>query len=637
AGTIELADEDGAALTVSASDLTVCFQTAGKAIPLVFVSACTTGQSATGLAYELHRLGVARVLAMQAPVSDRYATELAAAFYAQLSTRPAPRAGVALAAGRREAETARSRDPARVNRPEWATPTLLLAGDDEPLIDPDLELVQLATPAMSAGGMVPMLAMGELIGRRRELRTTLRALRGDHRFTDEHGEVAGVMLTGIGGVGKSSIAGRAMARLTEGGWLCSATTGTWSLETVCAQLGADLSRARQVWARQERAALADLPADDRYRIAWLATLLGQHRVLLVFDNFEDNLVVGGGAFLDEPAAEALQGLLDSCASGKVLVTSRHPLPVVIGLHEVPVGPLSPAETRRLFLRLPGLQRLAPDDVALVAATVGGHPRALELLDALLRKGASLRRVGPKLRDLARREGIDTSAGRDLAAALSDTVRLAARDIVLDELLEVLDDTERQVLLQVAVSGLPVPADGLATGLEDAGVIPAALEAAAARLGDLSLVVVFDGGLWVHRWTAEAIRRREPAEDYRRRCERAGRMRLRGIESGPADIAEGIEATENFLAAQLFDEAAGIAMGVAEFLSGVSTLHLLSFSRRVRQALPTSHVRYKNVADYEAKALLALGFTTAALERYGELVHDLEALAEAERDRADYQR
>src|SRR5712692_290730 len=204
-------------------------------------------------------------------------------------------------------------------------------------------------------------------------------------------------------------------------------------------------------------------------------------------------------------------------------------------------------------------------------------------------------------------------------------------------LEVIDDTERQVLLQVAVSGLPVPSDGLATGLEDAGVIPAALEAAAARLGDLSLVVVFDGGLWVHRWTAEAIRRREPAEDYRRRCERAGRMRLRGIESGPADIAEGIEATENFLAAQLFDEAAGIAMGVAKFLSGVSTLHLLSFSRRVRQVLPVSHAAYKNVADYEGQALLALGFTTTALERYGELVRDHEILAEAEPDRADYQR
>jgi hypothetical protein len=44
-----------------------------------------------------------------------------------------------------------------------------------------------------------------------------------------------------------------------------------------------------------------------------------------------------------------------------------------------------------------------------------------------------------------------------------------------------------------------------------------------------------------------------------------------------------------------------------------------------------------VADYEGRALLARGFTGAALERYAELARDLEVLAGAEPDRADYQR
>ncbi|MGH3825947.1 MAG: ATP-binding protein [Pseudonocardiaceae bacterium] len=66
-----------------------------------------------------------------------------------------------------------------------------------------------------------------MIGRRVELRETLRTLSGGRRS---------VVLTGIGGVGKSSVAGRVMAQLAEAGWVCSATTGAWSLENVCATL-----------------------------------------------------------------------------------------------------------------------------------------------------------------------------------------------------------------------------------------------------------------------------------------------------------------------------------------------------------------------------------------------------------------
>ncbi|MGH8896865.1 MAG: CHAT domain-containing protein [Egibacteraceae bacterium] len=44
--------------------------------------------SVKGLAFRLHRLGVSRVVAMQAPVTDRYATELAAELYRELSTPP---------------------------------------------------------------------------------------------------------------------------------------------------------------------------------------------------------------------------------------------------------------------------------------------------------------------------------------------------------------------------------------------------------------------------------------------------------------------------------------------------------------------------------------------------------------------
>lgn len=158
-------------------------------------------------ALTLHRLGIPRVIAMQESVRDRYATELAAKFYYHLSVPAFPRAGVALAWARQELASQPSDHAAQRRSPEWATATLA-ATEDGALIDGDLELVPLRrAPVHQASGPVPALGVGELIGRRVELRETLRTVR-DHARS--------VVLTGIGGVGKSSVAGRVMARLARG-------------------------------------------------------------------------------------------------------------------------------------------------------------------------------------------------------------------------------------------------------------------------------------------------------------------------------------------------------------------------------------------------------------------------------------
>ncbi|MGH8900937.1 MAG: CHAT domain-containing protein [Egibacteraceae bacterium] len=236
-------------------------------MPLVVLSSCHGGGSAKGFAVELHRRGMSRVLAMQGPVTDSYAAELANVLYRELSWASWPRVGPALATARREVEAGRRQDPAAVGRPEWATPTLMLTGHDAPLVDSDLAQVGLRRPPVHlVDDPVPVVAVRDLIGRRVELRTTLRAVRGHPRLCAEHGDVAGVVLTGIGGVGKSTIAGRVMARLREDGWVCSATQGTWSLEAVCRQLQVDLSVSGSAWAGQLRSQL-QAAGDDRSRLA----------------------------------------------------------------------------------------------------------------------------------------------------------------------------------------------------------------------------------------------------------------------------------------------------------------------------------------------------------------------------------
>ncbi len=624
---IELEDEDGAPVPTRAAELADALRATGRVVPLVFLSSCHGAGNPEGLALTLHRLGMPRVIAMQAPVSDQYATELAGEFYRQLSIPTWPRAGVALALARQKLASQPSDQAAQRPSPEWATATLT-STDDGPLIDGDLTLVPLQRPPVhQATGQVPALGVGDLIGRRVEVRETLRTLRDGSRS---------VVFTGIGGVGKSSVAGRVMARLAEQSWVCSATTGKWSLDTVCAELRVVLLGARQQWARDLYDQLVILPADDVDRLGFLDRVLRQHPVLLVLDNFEDNLT-GAGAFTDPGTATVIKNLVASCSVGRLLVTCRYPLPAMNRvLRHLDIGPLSPSETRRLFLRLDGLRTLTAADAVLVNRLVGGHPRVLEFLDALIKGGASIDRVRSKFDELATEHGIDLSETRELREDVALAVQLGARDICLDVLLSTLDDAERDVLLQTAVSSLPVPVRDLTPILDDSELDYTAVESTAQRLADLSLMVRIDEGLWVHRWTAEGLQEYQPPTSYRNRCRRAGELRLRRIASS-RDVAEGIEATQNFLDAQEWDRATEVATGVADFLARVSNLRRLSFVAQMLAALPPQHGDYYLFIDHEGASLAALGFTSQAVTRYVSLVDAFTQRAQAEPDRADYQR
>ncbi|MGH4008451.1 MAG: CHAT domain-containing protein [Pseudonocardiaceae bacterium] len=626
---IELEDEGGAPVPTRAADLADALRATERVVPLVFLASCHGAGNPEGLALTLHRLGIPRVIAMQESVTDRYATKLAAAFYQHLSVPAFPRVGVALARARQELASQPSDEAVQRRNPEWATATLT-ATEDGPLIDGDLDLVPLRrAPVHQASGPVPALGVGELIGRRVELRETLRTVR----------DARSVVLTGIGGVGKSSVAGRVMARLAEQGWVCSATTGKWSLDTVCAALGGELLAAKQKkhWARDLHEQLAALPADDRARLWFLERALRHHPLLLVLDNFEDNLTDDGAAFADAGTSSVAERLAESCGAGRLLVTSRYPLPGMQDLlHHVAIGPLSPSETRRLFLRLPGLRTLTGEDAALVRRLVGGHPRVLEFLDALRRRGASTDRVRRKFHELARVHHVTLTQTRELQEDVAAAVQLGARDICLDVLVSALEDAEREVLLQTAVSSLPVPVADLTLTLADPEPDDAAVERTAQRLADLSLVVHTDEGLWVHRWTAEGLREHQPPASYRNRCRKAGELRLRRIAS-THDIAEGIEATQNFLDAQEWDHATKVATGVADFFAQVSNLRGLSFAAQMLTALPPHHGDYYLFIDYEGAALAALGFTSQAVVRYRRLLDAFTQRAQAEPDRADYQR
>ncbi|TCC00364.1 CHAT domain-containing protein [Micromonospora zingiberis] len=598
---VELEDEDGNPQQVRCRDLINAIRDAKAAVPLIVLSSCA-GAAGGGeaIAAGLIDAGADRVVAMQATVSDRYATQLLAQFYRELATGPGRHPAGALARARRAVERAR-RSTDETPLPEYAVATLLCAGADRPLIEAARPPVPLPANAMPSGTSVRELGIGQLIGRRTQLREGTAALRRTESARDRHGTISGVQLIGVGGIGKTAVAGRLATRVRGDGMLPVVHDGRWNPSALFAALAATLDAVRPGDAAAAVLVAADLP--DTAKVGLVGQLLATVPVLLVFDDFEQNLTPGGGQFLDPAFDEVFTGWCDGADVGAILVTCRYPLPGDDRyLVSIPVGPLSPAELRRLLLRLPALRGLTGEDLRLLIRTIGGHPRLIEYVDALLRgRPTRLRQVQNKLRDLARREGIDLKRPRPVGAAVEDALLLGGADILLDELLDLLTDHEREVLRQLSVSRAPMTLDDLAQAMADA-TLADQLAAETERLADLTLLAPGDTIL-VHPWTAELLDRR-PDPDRSRRHEQALRMRLNRLENGRMAYEDLIDIPRHLAALGRFNEITGLATEVAAALPGV--LAASAYLAEIRPLIPSTERAWYYIAKREYEAIRAAG-------------------------------
>ena len=556
AGSIELEDEDGNAERASAAELAGVILNSGYQVPLVVLSSCLSGAAGSetvGLAEGLLRHGVPAVVAMQTLVTDDHATRLVAALYDNLSNRDRPLASDALALARQQLEGERQKGLAQGDEraAEYATPTLFLSGKEAPLLDRGLELVKpVEPPRPMSSGVVPLLSIGDLVGRRKELREMMRVL------VPESGggqNKAGCQLLGMGGAGKSAIAGRALTRLQEQGWICVAVGGELTLTAIADALYAELLTAGRAELKQICEALGQ-PLRDEIRLKLIQKLLASYRLLLILDNFEDNLTLGGEEYLSPGSGTLMDALCQAAQVGKLVVTCRFPLPGSDGsLVEVPVGPLSPAQTRKLMLRLNALQGRDPEDLRLIQEAIGGHPRMLEYLDAILRQGeARMRDVGRRLSKQAKKQGLDL---KDEPITIDEGIRRAiqvgAGDILLDELLALVTEEpgDLKTLQQASVFSMPVSREGLTSCLTtEEGAVEVSRDRVERIARSSLLICAPNDTVWVHRWTAEAMRQRMAGELYPQYCVRGGTY----LTSRQRDTTESREAIRLFLAAESFD-------------------------------------------------------------------------------------
>ena len=573
AGRLVLEDENGGARLVDARTLIEEAIPPGKMPPVICLSACDTNVTdpsgdLPAVADELVSSGAPAVIGTETSVSDRYATLVFARVYAELTkATEQPDPATALAAARRQVLQAcenseRSRDRHEQVLSGWSVVTIQATSSREALFDPTTARPSRndSSPVVSEVGDLPALSPGSFVGRRREQLEIPRFL-----ADEDHG---GVVLHGIGGIGKTSLANEILRRVGEQRdgvvfvTLSGAVTAEEILQGIIAELKIDAYSQGQL---PDPRFLGKLEIIGYPRIDWNSRIsllrrefLKRIPIIVVLDNFEDNLQPiqkDDSSHHDDPKNQVRRRIADQRLADFLAAVAKTPGPSSLLItcryrFELPddsgehlrwwgLGPLSFSETLRLAWDLPHVEALDDYQLHVLWASIGGHPRTLEMLDALLGHGRGrLPRIEQELKQRLKRtlpDGMDVAGWlnrpRDLDVSVAEAVTLAANDVLLPQLLDLLSPEAKRLLMGLALFRRPVErsaatfvlgalVEGAATenGANGTPDPPFATDLPVDELLDelvsTTLLTRLEGAdgsspqWFVHRWTASALERKE---------------------------------------------------------------------------------------------------------------------------------
>ena len=642
AGQLILEDENGSARPVTARTLIEEAIPPGKMPPVICLSACDTNvtdrpNNLPAVADELVSSGAPAVIGTETSVSDRYATLVFARVYAELTKATEPDPATALAAARREVLRAcenseRSRDRGEQVLSGWSVVIIQAASSRETLFDPETARPSRneSSPVASEVGNLPALSPGSFVGRRREQLEIPRLL-----ADEDHG---GVVLHGIGGIGKTSLANEILRRTGEQRpdlvvvTLSGAVTAEEILRGIITELRiGSYSRGQPSDPRflGKLEFLGDPRIDWDTRISLLRReFLKRIPIIIFLDHFEDNLQPiqkddnshhdgpknhGRRQIANQRLADFLAALAKTPGPSALLITCRYrfELPDDSGeyLRWWGLGPLSFSEMLRLAWDLPHVEALNDAELHELWASIGGHPRTLEMLDALLGHGQGrLARIERELKQRLKRtllDGMDVAGWldrpRDLDVSVAEAVTLAANDVLLPHLLDLLSPEAKKLLMGLAlfrrpverpaaifVLGTPVERDTTKDEANGATDPPFATDLPVDDLLDelvsttlLTRLQSADGSSpqwFVHRWTASAMERQKKSavetaeEDKVERHRRTAAYWMwhyrTAAQSREADVDDLMECYAHFGEAGDVEQSDNAAQGAASILDRI---------------------------------------------------------------------
>jgi len=323
-------DESGKADMRSSEELRRLM--AGSGVQCVFVSGCEIGKAPPtealgGVCQGLVGEEVPLAIGWAASISDDVANQFARSFYHTLvAGRPIDRSLV-------QARQDVWKSCEKRGDPSWTLPVLYSATDQGQIFDlqkppenpPRQKRPQLPLPGMTEG------YAEQFIGRRREQQRLLAAL--------QDGSLQTVIITGLGGSGKSSLATR-LARTLEGygfepipvpssrekplssARLLQACRRVFRQAARKCEARGDTLKARVLKAAAQDLDNPDIPVNER--LEDLVSTLNEGRFLLVLDNFESNMDEEKRSILNRDLVEFYEYLLANLTGGsKAIVTSRY--------------------------------------------------------------------------------------------------------------------------------------------------------------------------------------------------------------------------------------------------------------------------------------------------------------------------
>ncbi|MFN7962138.1 MAG: CHAT domain-containing protein [Thermoanaerobaculia bacterium] len=414
---------------------------------LLFLSGCRTGEAPgkgalPSFAEQLVAAGAPAVLGWALPVGDRAATVAGAELYHALAT------GKTLAEGlaRARAELLHQRSPywhllrcygAGASLTARVTP--LNARNRQPFTARPMVQVFL-----DSGSQVEVCPRERFVGRRREIQRCLKVLRApamDPSYRE------GVLLHGMGGLGKSSLAVRLAERLAGTHERC-VWVGKLDEVELLGRLSESLTTPEATQALNQpglslKARLRNLVRDH----------LAAKPMLFVLDDFEQNVEKAedgapkedpeGRAVLQPEAREVLGSLLSALreagSSSRVIVTCRYRFAVAgpASLWEETPPTLQSADLEKKRSQLLALSPQAKTDPKLVEralALAAGNPRLLERLDQVL--------------------GAQPEGAEDLFAQLEGTAQQFREQVLLAALLARQAPEGRKLLALLQLFQLP---------------------------------------------------------------------------------------------------------------------------------------------------------------------------------------
>ncbi|MEO1400371.1 MAG: tetratricopeptide repeat protein [Cyanobacteria bacterium J06635_1] len=427
---------------------------------LMFLSGCRTGQMGHGgevpsMAAALLDAGATAVLGWGRPVLDTDGIQAAETLYAALAA--AKKLPEAVALTYQAMIEAQARD--------WHLLRLYLTGQiPQNLVTPlktrgrkRAPKPSMATDFLDAAGTVKVPTRGSFVGRRRPLQACLRALQDP--------DTVGVLIYGMGGLGKSSLAARLCDRLHD----FERVVWVGPLD----EAGLVNRLAERVRDRELRQHLQDPNEDLKYRLRDLLEAETEQPFLLVLDDFEANLEPVGDSFRLMPDGAKVLGALswaieETGVGHRVVITCRYDFDFtgLTQFHKQPLARLQAADLNKKCQQMEAFREKSAIEKPLrerALRLADGNPRLLEWLDKILRNPAEIQQGSPTA----------------VLDKLEDKPTELREKVLAETLLALMDEPLQQMLSDAMVYELPVPKEAISAVCKEISNVDALIDRAVA--------------------------------------------------------------------------------------------------------------------------------------------------------------